>query len=210
MRVSFQKVTHPLQALRALGFWSRRVDNPRLQAMLALELTAGVAYLLIMLVRSATRPTVAVGTILMAVAGSMGKRRFWTNGAMDSLIKWGADQIEKNRFGFTGFFDGSPRSLTVTLGCCCLAAFSPRADPAHGTFGWVLPALAAPTIWGCVLVFQLAVLAFGARTILVGVDTPPDGVVFRTVRDWLAARNWIEPMAELVLWAGLLLALTAS
>jgi hypothetical protein len=210
MRVLRSKAIRTLQSLKASELWSRPVDNRRLQAMLAAELSAGVAYLLITMGSSATQPRVAAGIVLTTVAGSLGATGFWANSAMDSAIRWGADQIEKNRFGFIGFLDGSVRSLAVTLCGCCLAAFSPRADPAHGVFGWVFPALAAPTVWSCVFVFLLAVPAFGARTILIGVDTPPDGVVLRTAGDWLTSRDWSEPMAGLVLFAGLLLLVTAA
>jgi hypothetical protein len=164
---------------------------------------------MVILVCSATRPTVAAGIVLTTVAGLLGATRFWANGAMDSAVKWAAVQIEENRFGFIGFFDGSFRSFAVSLSWCCTVAFSPAAR-VDRVFDWMFPALAAPTAWGGGVLFLLAMSAFGARTILLGVDTPPDGVVFRTVGDWLTARQWFWPMAGLVLSAGVLLLVTAS
>ena len=191
MSASFQrKATHPLQALEALGLWSRRVDSRRLQAILIVELMIGVAYLLFMMVSSAGRPAVAIGIVFQAVAGLLTTTRIWANSATDSAIKWTAGQIEKNRFGFIGFFDGSPRSLAITLSWCCVGAFC--------------------AVWSGVLVFLFAMLAFSARTILVGVGTPPDGVVLRALGDWLTARDWVWSTVGLLIFAGCLLQLTAT
>jgi hypothetical protein len=210
--MSQRKATHPLQALEALGLWSRRVDSRRLQAILIVELTIGVAYLLFMMVSSAGRPTVAIGIVLQAVAGLLATTRLWANSATDSAIKWSAGQIEKNRFGFVGFFDGSPRSLAITCSWCCVGAFCAGAapTPAVGILDCMLAVFSVVTLWSGVLVFSFAMLAFSARTILVGVGTPPDGVVLRTLGDWLTARDWVWSIVGLLIFVGCLLQLTAT
>jgi hypothetical protein len=212
MSISFQKATHPLRALEASGLWSRRVDIRRLQVILVVELITGIAYLLLMMVSSAGRPAVAVGIVLQTVAGLLATTRLWANGATDSAIRWTAGQIEKNRFGFVGFFDGSPRSLVITLSWCCAGAFCAGAapTPADGILDWMFVAFAVVAIWSGVLVFLFAMLAFIARTILIGVGTPPDGVVLRTLGDWLTARDWVWSMVGLLIFVGCLLQLTAT
>src|SRR5258705_2733098 len=129
MSASFQKATHPLRALEASGLWSRRVDSRRLQVILVVELITGIAYLLLMMVSSAGRPAVAVGIALQTVAGLLATTRLWANSATGSSIKWTAGQIATNRFGFVGFFDGSPRSFAITLSWCCVGAFCAGAAP---------------------------------------------------------------------------------
>lgn len=212
MSTSFQKATHPLRALEASGLWSRRVDSRRLQVILVVELITGIAYLLLMMVSSAGRPAVAVGIVLQTVAGLLATTRLWANGATDSAIRWTAGQVEKNRFGFVGLFDGSPRSLVVTLGWCCVGAFCAGAAPApaDGVLDWMFVAFAVVAIWSGVLVFLFAMLAFSARTILIGIGTPPDGVVLRTLGDWLTARDWVWSMVGLLIFVGCLLQLTAT
>lgn len=212
MRTSFQKATHPLRALEALGLWSRRADNRRLQAILVVELTAGISYLLLMMVSSAARPAVAVGIVFQSVAGLLATTRLWANGATDSAIKWTASQIEKNRFGFIGFFDGSPRSLAITLGWCCVGAFCAGAAPrsADGILDWMFVAFAVVAIWSGALVFSFAMLAFTARMLLSGMGTPPDGVVLQTLGAWLTARDWVWSVVGLSIFIGCLLQLTAT
>jgi len=213
MSASFQrKATHPLQALEALGLWSRRVDSRRLQAILIVELMIGIAYLLFMMVSSAGRPAVAIGIVFQAVAGLLAATRIWANSATDSAIKWTAGQIEKNRFGFIGFFDGSPRSLAITLSWCCVGAFCAGAapTPADGVLDWMFVAFAVVAIWSGVIIFLFAALAFSARTILIGVGTPPDGVVLRALGGWLTARDWVWSMVGLLIFVGCLLQLTAT
>jgi hypothetical protein len=213
MTTSFQrKAVHPLRALEEFGLWSQQMDSRRLQAILVVELIAGTAYLLLMMVSSAGRPAVAVGIVLQAIAGLLATTRLWANSATDSAIKWTARQIEKNRFGFIGFFDGSPRSLVITLCWCCVGAFCAGAapTPADGVLDWVFVAFAVVAIWSGVLVFLFAVLAFVARTILIGVGTPPDGVVLRTLGDWLTARDWVWSTVGLLIFVGCLLQLTAT
>jgi hypothetical protein len=212
MSTSFQKATHPLRALEASGLWSRRVDSRRLQVILVVELITGIAYLLLMMVSSAGRPVVAVGIVLQTVAGLLATTRLWANGATDSAIRWTAGQIEKNRFGFVGFFDGSPRSLAITLGWCCGGAFCAGAAPtsADGILDLTFVAFAVVAIWSGALIFSFAMLAFTARMLLIGVGAPPDGVVLRTVGDWLTARDWVWSMVGLSILAGCLLQLTAT
>lgn len=212
MSTSFQKASHPLRALEALGLWSRRVDSRRLQVILAVELITGIAYLLFMMVSSAGRPAVAVGVVFQAVAGLLATTRLWANSATDSAIKWTAGQIEKNRFGFIGFFDGSPRSFAITLSWCCVGAFCAGAapTPAVGILDCMLVVFAAVTLWSGVLVLLFAMLAFSARTILIGVGTPPDGVVLRTLGNWLTDRDWVWSMVGLLIFVGCLLQLTAT
>ena len=212
MSTPFRKATHPLRALEASGLWSRRIDSRRLQVILVVELITGIAYLLLMMVSSAGRPAVAVGIVLQTVAGLLATTRLWANGATDSAIRWTAGHIEKNRFGFVGFFDGSPRSLVITLSWCCVGAFCAGAapTPAAGILDWMFVAFAVVAIWSGVLVFLFAMLAFIARTILIGVGTPPDGVVLRTLGDWLTARDWVWSMVGLLIFVGCLLQLTAT
>jgi hypothetical protein len=180
--------------------------------IVVVELITGIAYLLLMMVSSAGRPAVAVGIVLQTVAGLLATTRLWANGATDSAIRWTAGQIEKNRFGFVGFFDGSPRSLVITLGWCCVGAFCAGAapTPADGILDWMFVAFAVVAIWSGVLVFLFAMLAFIARTILIGVGTPPDGVVLRTLGNWLTARDWVWSMVGLLIFVGCLLQLTAT
>jgi hypothetical protein len=213
MSNSFQrKATHPLRALEALGLWSRRVDSRRLQVILIVELMIGIAYLLFMMVSSAGRPVVAIGIVFQAVAGLLAATRIWANSATDSAIKWTAGQIEKNRFGFIGFFDGSPRSLAITLSWCCVGAFCAGAAPtsADGILDWMFVVFAAVAVWSGVLIFLFAMLAFSARTILIGVGTPPDGAVLRALGNWLTARDWVWSMVGLLIFTGCLLQLTAT
>ncbi len=213
MSVSFQrKAAHPLRVLEGLGLWSRRVDSRRLQAVLIVELMIGIAYLLFMMVSSAGRPAVAIGIVFQAVAGLLAATRIWANSLTDSAIRSAAGQIEKNRFGFVGFFDGSPRSLVITLSWCCAGAFCAGAapTPADGILDWMFVAFALVTIWSGVLVFLFAMLAFIARTILIGVGTLPDGVVLRTMGGWLTARDWVWSMVGLLIFVGCLLQLTAT
>jgi hypothetical protein len=188
------------------------VDSRRLQAILVVELIAVVAYLLLMMISSAARPVVAVGIAFQSVAGLLAATRLWANGATDSVVKWTACQIEKNRFGFIGFFDGSPRSLAITLSWCCAGAFCTGAAPtsADGILDWMFVLFAAVALLSGLLVFMFAMFAFSARTILVGMGTPPDGVVLRTLGSWLAARDWVWSIVGLLILAGCLLQLTAT
>lgn len=213
MSASFQrKATHPLRALEALGLWSRRVDSCRLQTILIVELMIGIAYLFFMMVSSAGRPAVAIGIVLQAVAGLLATTRLWANGATDSAIKWTAGQIEKNRFGFIGFLDGTPRSLAITLSWCCIGAFCAGAapTPADGILECMFVVFAVVAIWSGALVFSFAMLAFAARMLLIGVGTPPDGVVLRTLGDWLTARDWVWSVVGISILFGCLLQLTAT
>lgn len=199
-----------LQSLKALGLWSRRVDSRRLQAILIVESMIAIAYLLFMMVSSAGRPAVAIGIVFQAIAGLLTATRIWANSATDSAIKWAAGQIEKNRFGFIGFFDGSPRSLAITLSWGCVGAFCAGAapTPAHGVLDWMFVGFASVTVWSGVLVFLFAMLAFSARTILIGVGTPPDGAALRALGTWLTARDWVWSTVGILILAGCLLQLT--
>ena len=213
MSASFQrKATHPLRALEALGLWSRVVDHRRLQAILVVELMIGVSGLLLTMVFSAGRPAVAVGIVLQAVAGLLAATRLWANSATDSAIKWAARQIKKNRLGIIGLFDGSPRSLVITLCWCCVGAFCAGAAPvpADGILDYMFVVFAAVTVWSGVLAYLFAMLAVLARMFLIGVGTPPDGVVLRTLGSWLTARDWVWSMVGLLIFAGCLLQLTAT
>jgi hypothetical protein len=68
----------------------------------------------------------------------------------------------------------------------------------------------AVAAWSGVLIFLFAMLAFGARTILIGVGTPSDGTVLRTLGDWLTARDWVWSTVGILIFAGCLLQLTAT
>jgi hypothetical protein len=179
---------------------------------LVVELMLGIIGLLLMMVFSAGRPAVAVGIVFQAVAGLLAATRLWANSATDSAIKWTADQIEKNRFGVTGLLDGSPRSLVIAVGWCNVGAFCAGAapSPADGILDWMFVAFAVTAIWSGVIVFLFATLAFSARTILIGVGTPPDGVVLRALGGWLTARDWVWSTVGLLIFVGCLLQLTAT
>lgn len=167
-----------------------------MQAILVVELMIGVSCLLLTMVSSAGSPAVAIGIVFQAVAGLLAATRLWANGATDSAIRWAARQIEKNRFGFIGLFDGSPRSFLITLGWCCAGDFCAGAapTPAVGILDWMFVAFAVIAIWSGLLTFVFATLAVSARTFLIGVGTPPDGVVLQTLGSWLTARDWVWSM----------------
>jgi hypothetical protein len=188
------------------------VDHRRLQAILVVELMIGVSGLLLTMVFSAGHPAVAVGIVLQAVAGLLAATRLWANSATDSAIKWAARQIKKNRLGIIGLFDGSPRSLVITLCWCCVGAFCAGAAPvpADGILDYMFVVFAAVTVWSGVLAYLFAMLAVLARMFLIGVGTPPDGVVLRTLGSWLTARDWVWSMVGLLIFAGCLLQLTAT
>lgn len=205
-------VARVLRALEILGFRSRVVDHRRMQTILVVEMMVEVSCLLLTMVFSAGRPTVAVGIVFQAVAGLLSAPRLWANSAADSAIKWAACQIEKNRFGIIGLFDGSPRSFVITLGWCSGGAFCAGAAPipADGILDWMFVAFALIITWSGVLAFMFATMAVSARTFLVGIGSPPDGIVLRTFGDWLTARDWVWPMAGLLILIGCLLQLTAT
>jgi hypothetical protein len=201
-----------LRALDSLGLRSRVVDHRRMQAVVVVELMIGVGYLLLMMVFSAVHPTVAVGIVFQTVAGVLATPQFWANSATDSVVGRAARQIEKSRFGIIGLFNGSPRSLVITLCWCCTGAFCAGAvpTPADGILDWMFVGFAVIAVSSGLLAFVLALLAVSARTLLIGLATPPDGVVLRTFGGWLAARAWVGPVLGLLFVAGGALQLTAN
>jgi hypothetical protein len=63
-------------------------------------------------------------------------------------------------------------------------------------------AFAAVAVWSGMLIFLFAMLGFSAGTILIVVGTPPDGVVPRTLRNWLTARDRVWSTVGLLIFAG--------
>lgn len=199
------------RTLKDFGFRGR-VEARRLQVVLVVGMAIGITGILALLVSSARQPAVAIGIVLQTVAGLLAATRVWANRATDAVIRWAAREIEINRFGLTGFLDGSLRSFVIATAWCCLGAFVGGAAswPAAGVLDWVVLVLAVILLWSGTITWMLAMSMFAARALLVGLDSPRDGAVLRGLRDWLIARDWVWAIVGLLILVGSLLQLSAA
>jgi hypothetical protein len=163
-------------------------------------------------IRSAANPLAATGIAMQTLAGFFASVQLWANSPSDSLLKWCARQVERNRWGVAGLLDGRLRSFLLA------ALWYLVADRALGLASDSdLPAVVSwPLIIGLLLLFMLgavvlllALLMFGAVR-LAGNAGAPRGRGLIALRAQLRSSEWPWPIVGVVFLMGGVLQIAAS
>jgi hypothetical protein len=171
------------------------------------NLAGGVVVLIVAVLGSrvpgAHHPASAAGIAVQTMAGLLAAIQLWANDASDSMVRWAARQIERNRWRIAGLFDGSLRSFLLStawcgLGYSLLTAFSwiPTA-----LVGWLLivPVLLI-SLTGA-LVFMGSLLMYGSAQLLER-QSLPDGQAMTTLQGRIGENDWIWPLVGLAFLLG--------
>jgi len=153
----------------------------------------------------------AAGVALQTGAGLFAAIQLWANNASDSVVRWAARQIERNRWGIAKLFDGSTRSFVLAAIWCALGygALKALRWAPGGVLEWVLgiPSLLLFTTGA--LVFFGALLMFASAQALEH-QSLPDGRATTTLQDLIAKNDWIWPLVGLAFLLGGILQIAAA
>lgn len=183
----------------------------QLQAGIAVGAAILLVAALVSIASNAEHPVSAAGIALQTLAGLLAAIQLWANNASDAMVRWAARQIESNRWGVAGLFDGRPRSFVLStvwfaLGYGALKAFRWAPD---GVAGWLL---LLPTL----LIFLTGVLVqVGAMLMYVSTQvfehqSLPDGEAMTTLQARITENSWIWPLVGFAFLLGGILQIAAA
>ncbi len=163
-------------------------------------------------IRSAEHPAAATGIAMQTLAGFFASVQLWANSPSDSLLRWCARQIERNRWGVAGLLDGRLRSFLLASVWYLAAdqALKLASDSdLPAVVGW-------PLVIGLLVVFMigavvllLALVMFGAVRLAGNADAPR-GRALIALRARLRSSEWPWPIVGVVFLLGGMLQIAAS
>jgi hypothetical protein len=188
------------------------LKSEQLQASIAVGTVILVAAMLASMVSGAEHPVSATGIALQTLAGLAAAIQLWANNASDAMVRWGARQIECNRWRIARLFDGSLRSLLLSMAWCGLGYIIVRAPlgwvPAEA-IAWLLVVLVLLILATGIVVFMGSLLVYVSAQAL-DQQSLPDGQAMTTLQSQIAENDWIWPLVGLAFLLGGILQLAVA
>jgi hypothetical protein len=170
-----------------------------------------IAAILFSIVWGADRPVPAAGIALQTMAGLLAAIQLWANNASDTVVRWAAQQIERDRWRIAGLFDGSLGSLLCSAGWCVLGYLAIR-TPSLATnviVEGVLTIISLLIFMGGIVALLGSLLMYGSA-LLVEQQSLPDGQATTALQARFAENNWIWPLVGLAFLLGGILQMAAA
>jgi hypothetical protein len=151
----------------------------------------------------ADHPVPAAGIALQTLAGLLAAIQLWANNASDAMVRWGAQQIARNRWHLARLFDGTLRSLQLSATWCALGFFLIRTPDWASTnaVAWLLAIPALLVLMMGVVTLLGSLLMYGSAR-LVDRQSLPDGRAMTTLQARIAENDWIWPLVGLAFLLG--------
>jgi hypothetical protein len=179
------------------------LKSEQLQASIGIGTAILVVAMLASFASGADHPVSAAGIALQTFAGLLAAIQLWANNASDSMVRWAARQIERNRWRVARLFDGSLRSLLLSTAWCGLGYAAVKA------FKWAPNGVVAwPLVIPTLVIFVAGVLVFvGALVVYVSAQvleqqSLPDGEAMTTLQSRIAENDWVWPLVGLAFLLG--------
>jgi hypothetical protein len=170
-----------------------------------------VVAILLTVAWGADHPVPAAGIALQTLAGLLAAIQLWANNASDAMVRWGAQQIARNRWHVARLFDGTLRSLLLSAIWCALGFFLIRTPgwASSNAVAWLLGIPALLVLMAGIVALLGSLLMYGSAR-LVDRQSLPDGRAMTTLQARIGENDWIWPLVGLAFLLGGILQMAAA